>query len=104
MNLHERWRPDPLSWSSHTRRSRQRRPDGDMRHRDVMVLLHRSCDGPDNACSKNGGFCTIVRQDLLIQPVSHRSGFVAEIQLLVTMLSSRTSLATASGALSHVPG
>src|SRR4051794_33933802 len=64
MNLHERWRPDPLSWSSRIRRSRQRRPDGDMRHRDVMVLLHRSCDGPDNACSKNLRFCTVPKHNV----------------------------------------
>src|SRR3954469_24076903 len=32
----------------------------------------------------SGGFCTIVRQDLPIQPVSRQSGFVAEMQLLVT--------------------
>src|SRR4051794_20333357 len=70
MNLHERWRPDPLSWSSRIRRSRQRRPDGDMRHRDVMVLLHRSCDGPDNACSKNLGTLLANSADLSPSPRS----------------------------------
>src|SRR3954451_19444175 len=73
MNLHERWRPDPLSWPSHIRRSRQRRPDGDMRHRDVVVLLHRSCDGPDDACRTN--LRILLAKSAAFRPAAALSGF-----------------------------
>src|SRR3954462_5422643 len=49
-----------------------------MRHRDVMVLLHRSCDGPDNACSKNLRFCTMPKHNV---PKTGRICTIVQVRL-----------------------